>query len=306
MIKLAAFPKCFITEISEGRMDLFDWIEMAKQLECDGLELYDRFFQSTDSDYLGKVRRAVESQGKIIPMLCFSPDFTIPDREARQKQVERQLEMLRVSAEIGVSYCRTLSGQKRPNVTEDEGLAWVVESIEQCLPEAEKLGVHLVIENHYKDGFFWEHREFAQKRELFVKIVEAIDSPWFGVQFDPSNAFVAGDDPVELLDIVLPRVMTVHASDRYLAPGVTLDDLYGADGTVGYMDGLVHGVTGEGLNDYDAIFDRISRIPREIWVSIEDGENGMEEMQRSLGFLDKRRMEFSRNRTEPNKDGDKP
>ena len=74
------------------------------------------------------------------------------------------------------------------------------------------------------------------------------------MQYDPSNAIVAGDDPIEFLEAVADRVVSMHASDRYLAEGPTLDDLRQADGTLGYSPDLEHGVTAQGLNDYDAIF----------------------------------------------------
>jgi hypothetical protein len=69
-------------------------------------------------------------------------------------------------------------------------MGYVVDSIEKCLVEAEKVGVTLVIENHYKDDF-WTEPEFAQMMDVFVDLVGRIDSPIFGVQFDPSNA-IAG------------------------------------------------------------------------------------------------------------------
>ena len=109
------------------------------------------------------------------------------------------------------------------------------------------------MENHYKDGT-WQYPEFAQPEDIFLEIIEQIDSPYFGVQYDPSNATVGGFDPVAFLEKVKHRVVTMHASDRYLAPGATLDDLRQADGTIGYSDKLQHGETGKGLNDYDAIF----------------------------------------------------
>ena len=43
-LKISAFPKCYIEEISDGRMSVFEWIEMAKQLDADGLEMYEGFF----------------------------------------------------------------------------------------------------------------------------------------------------------------------------------------------------------------------------------------------------------------------
>jgi sugar phosphate isomerase/epimerase len=96
---------------------------------------------------------------------------------------------------------------------------------------------------------------------------------------------VAGDDPIALLEAVADRVVSMHASDRYLAEGTTLDSLKQADGTIGYSPNLKHGVTGEGLNDYDAIFRILAAHGYHGWISIEDGMNGMDEMARSLAFL---------------------
>jgi len=112
-----------------------------------------------------------------------------------------------------------------------------------------------------------------------------IDSPHFGVQYDPSNAIVAGDDPLELLEDLKSRVKTVHASDRFLKEGTTIEDLRQADGTIGYSPNLSHGVTGKGLNDYDAILSILREADFNGWVSIEDGMNGVGEMKESMDFL---------------------
>jgi len=125
-----------------------------------------------------------------------------------------------------------------------------------------------------------------------VQIVDRIDSPHFGVQYDPSNALVAGDDPIDVLDAVLPRVMTMHASDRYLAPGTSVEDLRQEDGTLGYPDALIHGVTGQGTNDYDAIFTRLMSVGYDGWISIEDGMGGMDEMRKSVDFLKRMREKY--------------
>jgi len=117
-------------------------------------------------------------------------------------------------------------------------------------------------------------------------------SEWFGVQYDPSNALVAGDDPIALLDAVLPRVVTMHASDRYLTAGTKLEALRAQDGSIGYLDALQHGVTGQGLNDYDAIFRRLAGRNFTGWVSIEDGLDGMEEMKQSVEFLKQMRAQY--------------
>lgn len=289
-LKIAAFPKCWLEQISTGQMSVFDWIGTAKQLDADGLEMYEGFFTSLQPDYLDSVGEAIRSAGFEMPMLCCSPDFTAPDADKRKREIEREAEMIRVTKRLGGNgaVCRVLSGQRYPEVSWDRGREWVIKCINAVLPVARENGIVLGMENHYKDGF-WKFPEFAQKMDRFVSIVDAIeDREHFGVQFDPSNAVVAGDDPLDLLRTVADRVVSMHASDRYLAEGTTLEDLREADGTLGYASNLRHGVTGKGLNDYDGIFSILAAHDYRGWVSIEDGMNGMDEMAESLAFL--RRM----------------
>ena len=287
-LRLSAFPKCYLDQIAgERSMTVFDWIEMAKQLDADGLEMYDGFFTSLDPGYLDSVGDAVRAAGFVVPMLCCSPDFTHPDPDGRNRAVERECAMIAVARRLGGpgTVCRVLSGQRYPGLDRREGLDRVLRCIEQVLPVAEEHDIVLGLENHYKDGF-WAYPEFAQKQDVFLELLAAIpESRHFGVQYDPSNALVAGDDPLELLKLVAPRVVSMHASDRYLAAGTTIEQLRQADGTLGYSPSLCHGVTGRGLNDYDAIFRTLAAAGYRGWVSIEDGMNGMGEMAESLAFL---------------------
>ena len=294
-MKISAFPKCYLEDIAgAGTMTVFDWIEMAKSLDADGLEMYEGFFSSLDDAYILSVRDAIAEAGFAMPMLCCSPNFTHPDPDERQRAVDHEAKMIRVTKLLGGAgaVCRVLSGQRYPDVAREQGLQWVVECIEQVLPVAREHGIILGLENHYKDGF-WQYPEFAQKMDIFLELLNAIpEREYFGVQYDPSNAIVAGDDPVELLRAVAERVVSMHASDRYLLDGHTLDDLRGNDGTIGYSPALQHGVTGRGLNDYDTIFQILRDVGYSGWVSIEDGINGMDEMRESLAFLHRMRAEY--------------
>lgn len=287
-MKIAAFPKCYIDAIAVHRtMSLFDWIEMSRALEADGLELYEGFLTSFDTAYLDSVGEAIERVGCVMPMMCCSPDLTNPDATVRARALEHEIEMIRVTRHLGGAgaRCRVLTGQRFPEVSREQGIAWFLEAMEQLIPVAREHDIVLALENHYKDGS-WRYAEFAQKMDVFLEIVNAIpERDYFGVQYDPSNAIVAGDDPLELLRHVADRVVSMHASDRYLAEGTTLAELRQADGTLGYSPNLRHGVTGRGLNDYDAIFQLLRDAGYDGWVSIEDGMNGMDEMRESILFL---------------------
>lgn len=281
--KLAAFPKCYMDQLCVHRtMTLFEWIDLAATLGVDGLEFYSGFLRD-DAAFLNDVRDALERHRLAMPMLCCSPDFTQPDAALLAAEVEREKRMIELTAFFGGHYCRVLSGQRRPGLDRAAGVAQVVRVITGLLPFAERHGVVLTMENHYKDNY-WKYPEFAQKMDVFMEIVNEIDSPWFGVNFDPSNTLLAGEDPLVLLERVKHRVVTMHASDRYLTSG-TLEDLRREENSAGYAARLAHGVIGKGLNDYDTIFTVLRSAGFHSWISIEDGVNGMDELRQSASFL---------------------
>lgn len=284
-MKLAAFPKCFMDQlVVDHTMTVFDWIEMAADLPIHGLEMYSGFLESYETAYLESVRREIEQRGLEMPMFCCSPDFTSPDAEERRRQIENEKKMIDATATLGGGFCRVLSGQRRPEVSRAQGVQWVVECLQELIEYAARTNVVLTLENHYKDNY-WSHPEFAQKSDVFIEILNKVESPWLGAQFDPSNTILAGEDPIDLLQKIKGRVTTMHASDRRLKPGHTLEELQRVEDSVGYAAILSHGVIGSGLNDFQKIFSILRGVGFDGWVSIEDGVNGFDEIRKSAEFL---------------------
>jgi sugar phosphate isomerase/epimerase len=292
MPKLAAFPKAFMHALcKDGTMKVSEWINLAVKLDIDGLEWYAGFLEMADKSNWAGFRKQVEDHGMVIPMMCCSPDFTHPDQAFRDNEIAKQKEWIDMSHTLGASYCRVLSGQRRPTLTIDEGVKYAAECIEACLPYAQERNITLIIENHYKDDF-WEYPEFAQKMDVFKQLVDSIHHPNFGVNYDPSNTYLAGEDPIDLLKLVADRVVTMHASDRYLKEG-TIEDLRREEtGAAGYAKRLSHGEIGKGLNDYDAIFTILKGVGFDNWISIEDGVDGMDQLARSVAFLRKKISQY--------------
>lgn len=292
MPHLAAFPKAFMQSLcKDGTMKLSEWIDLASTLDIDGLEWYAGFLEMKDESKWTHFRKLVEERGRVIPMMCCSPDFTHPDAAFRSREIAKQKRWIDMTSALGGSYCRVLSGQRRPELSVEEGVTLAAGCIQACLPYAQDRGITLIIENHYKDDF-WEYPEFAQKMDVFCKLVDRIHHPNFGVNYDPSNTYLAGEDPLELLRRVSHRVVTMHASDRYLKEG-TLEDLRREEGgATGYARRLSHGEIGKGLNDYDAIFTELKAKGFDGWISIEDGVEGMAQLERSVGFLRRKIKEY--------------
>jgi sugar phosphate isomerase/epimerase len=285
MPKLAAFPKAYLDDLClpDKKMSLRKWVELAATLDIDGLELYTGIRDLLDPKRWPEAKKLIEGNGLTMPMMCCSPDFTHPDPVFRKKQIDLEKGWIDMTAALGGKFARVLSGQRRPEVSRADGVRYAAESIEACIPHAAERGITLILENHYKDNY-WQYPEFAQKMDVFCDLVDRIHSPHFGVNYDPSNTFLAGEDPLELLRRVKNRVVTMHASDRYLAEG-TIEDLRKEEDSIGYAKRLRHGEIGKGLNDYDAIFGELKGVGFDGWISIEDGVDGMDQLRASVAFL---------------------
>ena len=148
-------------------------------------------------------------------MLCCSPDFTHPDPAFRQQQIEQEKRWIDMTAALGGEVLpRAFRAAAAGGQSREDGIDYAAECIEACLPHAARRGVTLILENHYKDNY-WQYPEFAQKMDVFCELVARIHSPHFGVNYDPSNTILAGEDPLELLRRVKHRVRD-HARQRPL------------------------------------------------------------------------------------------
>jgi len=295
---LAAFPKCYLDALTvHHTLTVEKWIDLAaEQLDVDGLEFYWGFTPHEDPKSLEALRLWAGAHSLTIPMMCYSPDFTRSDDAERKREVDEARHAIAVTAALGGKMCRVLSGQNRPEISRKDGITMAADCITELLPDAEEHSVTLILENHYKDGY-WELPEFAQKQDLFLELLAAIPpSLYFGVNFDPSNAIIAGDDPIALLEAVKERVVSMHASDRYFEGG-TLEDLQNQDlhPQRGYAPYVKHGVIGRGLNDYDRIFAILRDVGFRGWISIEDGDDpevGMDHLRESATFLRTKMAEY--------------
>ena len=69
----------------------------------------------------------------------------------------------------------------------------MIDSLEKCLPTAEKCGVVLGLENHWGLG---------RTPEGVLRIVNAINSPWLRVTLDTGNFL---EDPYDRLEMLAPK-----------------------------------------------------------------------------------------------------
>jgi sugar phosphate isomerase/epimerase len=115
--------------------------------------------------------------------------------------------------------------------------------------------VTLVYENHAKPGA-WRYTDFSQPPEIFLEIVRRTAGSGLGINFDTGNAAAFSDEPLWLLEQVIDRVVSVHASDTAL---------HGQ---------LWHVLLGTGVTPFAAIFGRLAQEGWDAWICMEEASNG--------------------------------
>ena len=87
--------------------------------------------------------------------------------------------------------------------TDEDGFGWVISSLEDCLPVAEKCGVTLGLENHWGLG---------RTAAGVLRVVTEIDSPWLKVTMDTGNF---RENTYEQLAMLAPHTVHVQAKTYY-------------------------------------------------------------------------------------------
>lgn len=196
---------------------------------CEVLEV--QLGPETGRERLHRLRRQALTLGLDLYAVSTHQDFVSPDPEVRRGQVERTVHSLRLAAELGAACIRINSGRWKtipgfdafmaaggvepplPGHTDDEAFDWVVGCIEELLPEAERLGVVLGLENHWG---------LTARAEGVRRIVSAVPSPYLGVVMDTGNYLRGDGDMYAQMGVLAPMAVLVHAKS-YVGGGEWYD-----------------------------------------------------------------------------------
>lgn len=122
------------------------------------------------------------------------------------------------------------------------------------------------------------HGVYTKTAEGLMRIVNLVKSPWIAVNWDTGNSYLAGvEDPYDGLSLVKDHVYHIHAKDISMKQG---------ESERGKVTGTPVGCAcGEGVVNWDKVFEILEPIDRELFLSVECGK--IDEAERSLAFLEK-------------------
>lgn len=131
--------------------------------------------------------------------------------EQPSQDPEKMEKAFQAAVELGVPVVNCGPGGK---TGDEESFQQVVDSLGRLLQRAEHYGVTLCVKAHVGNAVY--------NTPTTLRLMEAIRSPAFGVDMDPSHIWRADENPVEAIAAVISRVKHVHIRDckgRQQSPG---------------------------------------------------------------------------------------
>lgn len=185
---------------TEGAMDLSGFIDYCASLGIEGAELTQYYFPKMVTDeYLLGLRRQAHLVGVDITGGAIGNKFTLDPGDALDEQVAYTNAWIGHYAKLGAPVIRVFAGKPPQGISEDEAIDRAVPLLQQACHVAAANGVMLAIENH----------DFTTKVDRLLRIVKAVDSPWFGVNFDSGN-LNHSDDPYEDMKRMAPYAVNAQ------------------------------------------------------------------------------------------------
>ncbi len=254
---------------SGERLAIDACIRMAGEMGFDAVEILEVQMRRKDHAALQALKRESLLAGLDLCGLSTHQGFVSPDPEVRKKNVQRTIASVELAYALGIPTMRVNTGTwgtsknfnalmanrgiepPLPGYTDEDAYPWVVESLEQVLPAAERCGVVLGLENHWGLG---------RTPEGVMRIVEAVDSPWLQVTMDTGNFL---EDPYDRLEQLAPKTVFVQAK-TYDGGGIwyTLDLDY--DRIAGIL--RRHGYRGYVSLEFEGREDPRTAVPKSLAV----------------------------------------
>jgi len=207
------------------KLSIEQCIDEAARMGFDGVEILHIQMENEEPGTLQKLKQRAFVNGLDLCGFSTHQGFVYADQATRQKNIDHTIHTIELAYQLGIPTMRVNTGRwgttksfdqlmanrgiepRLAGFSDDDGFKWVIDSLEKCLPVAEKCGVTLGLENHWGLG---------RTPEGVLRIVDAIDSPWLQCTLDTGNFL---EDPYDKLEQMAPQTVFVQAK-TYLGGGL--------------------------------------------------------------------------------------
>ena len=244
-----------VSAVRAGQLDLMGFIDYAAAQGVAGVELLDIFWTDAVRE-IPLVKERIAAAGMDVAVYSISNNFIQPEASARTKELADLKRGVDIALELGTNILRVFSGSAREDVTQAQGMDWILEGLTAGAAYAESRGVTLALENHGK---------FAGRSDQVREIIDAVASPALRVNLDTGNFLPVGQYPTEAAADLADLVVLMHLKDMRRAEGNEASHVFAdPDGQL-----LTGSVIGDGLVDLAAIRAVMDGAGYDGWWSLE-------------------------------------
>lgn len=234
----------FNSPLSNGNMTISDLLDFCAATGFAGIDITGYYFkgypQVPSDEYLFQIKRKAFRLGLEISGTGVRNDFTLADKTKREQEVVLVKKWIEVAAKIGAPVIRIFAGnQKNEGITNEQVTEWMLKDIQTCVDYGKQHGVIIGLQNH---------NDFIQTADQVIKIIETINSEWFGLILDTGSYRVL--DPYEEIAKSIKYAVNWQIKENIFIKGVEketdLDKLIGLIKSSGYKGYLPIETLGQG------------------------------------------------------------
>ena len=191
----------------ETAMDMVGFLDHCATLDIDAAEITSYFLPDPCPRELAlELKRKAHLLGLDISGGAIGNNFSFPDGPELEKQMAYTERWIETYAAMGAPVIRVFAGHPKSETQSPEDAEKnIIRNLQAACAIAAKHGVILGVENH----------DFTTDIDRMERILAAVDSPWFGLNFDSGN-LAKTSDPYADLKRIAPH--TVNAQLKIHIP----------------------------------------------------------------------------------------
>ncbi|HEY2934249.1 MAG TPA: SMP-30/gluconolactonase/LRE family protein [Acidobacteriota bacterium] len=144
-MKLSNYSLNYSRLLAARQMDIFRFLEICRELQLEGASLHVRDLESTQPDYLKKIRRHFLDNGLSLALLTVTTDFGKADH---QPEFEKAVEALRVAAFLGAPLLRVFAGSPVAETERSATFQRAAGGLRKVCEAAAEWGIPVGLQNH--------------------------------------------------------------------------------------------------------------------------------------------------------------
>ena len=185
------------------------------------------------------------------------------DPKVAEQSVEQFKSFLQLAVNLGPGIVTGEVKAVPEGLSEEEAWSTCIASVKQVCRHAEEIGARYAVEPG--------PHCLVKNADTMLRLVESVDHPCLGINYDPANVNSAGSDAVEDARRVAPHIIHTHAKDSMRT-----------------ADGAQETILGEGDVDFKSLIQVYRDAGFDGWLCIERerSENTADDVRRSKAFLD--------------------